>query len=78
MYSLSVCVQKFGREQIDAIVDKLGSLIINPQKENDMRDMYSIGLKTLILALPDEQGDTPAALIASAMIKGLRLALEKK
>lgn len=52
---ISDVVQMCREEQIAAMCDKLTAKIVQSGAE-DMRDIYSIGLKTLIKVVPEKEG----------------------
>lgn len=71
--SLSMLVQKFHPDQAVEVVDKLGKLIVDTDQKQESRDIYAIGLKTMIQAVRDEDGEA----ISSKLIKSLIVGLKK-
>eukprot|EP00462_Mataza_sp_D1_P022295 CAMPEP_0175136666 /NCGR_PEP_ID=MMETSP0087-20121206/9404_1 /TAXON_ID=136419 /ORGANISM="Unknown Unknown, Strain D1" /LENGTH=1304 /DNA_ID=CAMNT_0016419451 /DNA_START=35 /DNA_END=3949 /DNA_ORIENTATION=- len=68
---LSMLVRKFDEDHVLGIVEKLGGFIVDVAKK-ESRDIYAIGLKTIIRSL-DEQGGTAAAnALAGCMVQGLK------
>jgi uncharacterized protein YejL (UPF0352 family) len=62
-------VKKFSIEQVEDIVGKLGALVIDPEKK-ESRDIYSIGVKTIVSSVADEKGEIIATKIAKSLILG--------
>ena len=59
----------FQTAQVSEICEKLCSLIIDGK--DALRDIYSIGLKTLIQDVPDEMGIVVADKLASRLLNGI-------
>lgn len=69
--SLSMLVQKFHSDQVVEVVDKLGKLIVETdQKES--RDIYAIGLKTMIQSVRDEDGEAISSKLLKSLVVGLK------
>lgn len=68
--TLGVLVKKVAEQQVSEIADKLCSLVLEGKKE--LRDIYSIGLKTLISDMPMETGHTLAGRISTRLIAGIK------
>jgi cullin-associated NEDD8-dissociated protein 1 len=54
------------------IAQRLSSLILDPTK-NDLRDVYTIGLKTLIQTVPMAMGDVVSQQLAEGLMDGIRM-----
>merc|ERR1719229_631895 len=65
-------VQKFVCEQVEEIVDKLGSLLVNGKFE--LRDIYTIALKNIISSVPEDFGEK----VAKKLVRQLLLGLKKR
>ena len=65
-------VQKFHPDQVVEVVDKLGRLIVDSEQKTESRDIYSIGLKTIIQSVRDEDGESISAKLVKSLILGLR------
>jgi len=63
-------VQKFVCEQVEEIVDKLGSLLVNGKFE--LRDIYSIALKNIISSVPEEFGPAISKKLVRRLLQGLK------
>jgi len=68
---LAVMLKKVAVDQIQAICDKLCDLILDKDKDS-LRDIYSIGLKTLIADVPNEMGATVAARLTNRLLSGIQ------
>merc|ERR1719510_2772999 len=66
---LATCVKKFNREQVDEIVDKVGELLNTGRTE--LRDIYSIALKTIINSVPEDYGHVISKTLYTQLLKGL-------
>eukprot|EP01083_Nonionella_stella_P042265 114251_1 len=66
---LSAIVQKFRMSEVQEIVTKLGSLVVTGKSE--LRDIYALGIKTLIQAVPESGGAAIAQTLAEQLISGL-------
>lgn len=69
MKCLAVIIKKVQIAQISEISDKLCNLILNGQ--NALRDIYSIGLKTLILDVPDKMGAAVSNQLTRKLLSGI-------
>eukprot|EP00486_Rosalina_sp_Unknown_P000289 CAMPEP_0201568816 /NCGR_PEP_ID=MMETSP0190_2-20130828/10097_1 /ASSEMBLY_ACC=CAM_ASM_000263 /TAXON_ID=37353 /ORGANISM="Rosalina sp." /LENGTH=393 /DNA_ID=CAMNT_0047990387 /DNA_START=90 /DNA_END=1268 /DNA_ORIENTATION=+ len=69
-------VQKFVCEQVEEIVDKLGSLLVNGKFE--LRDIYSIALKNIISSVPEDFGAQIAKKLVRRLLQGLKKQKSKK
>ena len=67
-------VQKFHSDQAVEVVDKLGKLMVEADQKQESRDIYAIGLKTLIQSVRDEDGEAIALKLIKSLIAGLRRA----
>jgi hypothetical protein len=65
-------VQKFHSDQVVDVVDKLGKLIVDPEQKAESRDIYSVGLKTMIQSVRDEDGEAISAKLVRSLIVGLK------
>jgi len=63
-------VQKFVSEQVEEIVDKLGSLLVNGKFE--LRDIYTIALKNIISSVPEDFGQQISKKLARRLLQGLQ------
>jgi hypothetical protein len=69
---VAVLVKKVEQGQIEVICDNLCELIRSEQKDQaELRDIYSIALKTLISDVPDTMGDEVARHLTSKLISGI-------
>ena len=66
---LSILLKKVKQAQIEEICNKLSSLIIDGK--NELRDIYSIGLKTLINDVPDEMGSIVSKRLVEKLVYGI-------
>jgi hypothetical protein len=64
-------VKKFHADQVVDVVDRLGSLVVDLDKK-ESRDIYSIGLKTIIGAVADDQGEQLSLKLLRSLITGLK------
>lgn len=62
------------RAQVVDIVERLGQLVANPQQPQESRDIYSIGLKTIIGSVREADGAAISDKLARSLLKGLRSA----
>lgn len=69
MKCLSILLKKVKQAQIEEICNKLSSLIIDGKPE--LRDIYSIGLKTLINDVPDEMGNLVCRKLVEKLVIGI-------
>jgi hypothetical protein len=67
--SLAVLVRKASIEQVVDIVDKLGLLVIDLEKK-ESRDIYAIGLKTIVGAVPESSGEAISLKLGKTLING--------
>jgi len=63
-------VQKFVCEQVEEIVDKLGSLLVEGKFE--LRDIYSIALKNIISSVPEDFGQQISKKLTRRLLQGLK------
>ena len=61
-------VEKFLVEQVEEIVDKLGSLLVNGKFE--LRDIYCIALKNIIVSVPEEFGEQISKKLCRRLLQG--------
>ena len=66
---LAIILKKVQQTQIGEICDKLCSLILDGK--DALRDIYSIGLKTLIADVPDEMGPLVADRLTGRLLNGI-------
>jgi len=66
---LATCAKKFNIEQVDEIVEKVANLLITGRAE--LRDIYSIALKTIIKSVVDEYGENISSTLSKVLLKGL-------
>eukprot|EP00484_Ammonia_sp_Unknown_P008564 CAMPEP_0197075724 /NCGR_PEP_ID=MMETSP1384-20130603/211754_1 /TAXON_ID=29189 /ORGANISM="Ammonia sp." /LENGTH=1301 /DNA_ID=CAMNT_0042514573 /DNA_START=883 /DNA_END=4788 /DNA_ORIENTATION=- len=69
-------VQKFVCEQVEEIVDKLGSLLVNGKME--LRDIYSIALKNIISSVPEDFGQQISKKLVRRLLQGLKKTKTKR
>lgn len=67
---LGVLLKKVQKTQVGEIADKLCSLILDGKDE--LRDIYSIGLKTLLKDMPDEMGATVCDKLTKRLLSGVQ------
>ena len=67
---LGVLLKKVREAQVGEISDKLCSLILDGTDE--LRDVYSIGLKTLLRDVPRASGEAVAGRLAARLVGGVR------
>ncbi|XXQ33054.1 TATA-binding protein interacting (TIP20) domain-containing protein [Plasmodiophora brassicae] len=67
---LSSIVKKFDIEQTLSIVTKLGELTL--VGKDDIRDIYALGIRTIICSSPDETGPRLSAAMLPVFFAGLR------
>lgn len=70
--TLRVLVTCVREDPIVTIAQRLSSLILDPTK-NDLRDVYTIGLKTLIQTVSMVMGDVVSQQLAEGLMDGIRL-----
>lgn len=70
--TLRVLVTCVREDPIVTIAQKLSTLILDPSK-NDLRDVYTIGLKTLIQTVPMAMGDVVSQQLAEGLLDGIRM-----
>ena len=66
---LAIILKKVQQTQIGEICDKLCSLILDGK--DALRDIYSIGLKTLIADVPDEMGPLVSDRLSGRLLNGI-------
>ena len=66
---LAIILKKVQQAQIGEICDKLCALILDGK--DALRDIYSIGLKTLIADVPDEMGPLVAERLTGKLLNGI-------
>eukprot|EP00455_Lapot_gusevi_P028577 TRINITY_DN3053_c0_g2_i1.p1 TRINITY_DN3053_c0_g2~~TRINITY_DN3053_c0_g2_i1.p1 ORF type:complete len:1239 (+),score=571.04 TRINITY_DN3053_c0_g2_i1:71-3787(+) len=66
---LSTAVRKFEESKVIEIVDKLGNLLLSGKEE--LRDIYTTGVKAIITAVPKECGPNIATKLSSLLMSGL-------
>lgn len=66
---LSTIVKKFQEDVVKSIVDKLGQLMA--EDKDELRDIFTIGLKTIIASVPDSFGGSVVT-VAPSLIEGCR------
>ena len=69
-------VQKFVSEQVEEIVDKLGQLLVSGKME--LRDIYTIALKNIITAVPEDFGQQISKKLARRLLQGLKKTKAKR
>ncbi|CAM9727695.1 unnamed protein product [Chrysoparadoxa australica] len=67
---LGTLIKKVQEAQLGEICDKLCSLIL--QGKAELRDIYSIGLKTLISDVPDEMGRAVSMKLSAKLLGGIQ------
>jgi hypothetical protein len=66
---LAIILKKVHQTQVGEICDKLCALILEGKEA--LRDIYSIGLKTLIADVPDEMGLLVSERLSSRLLNGI-------
>jgi len=67
---LSTVVKKFNVEQVEEIIDKLGSSLVEGKME--LRDIYTIALKNIIASVPDDFGQQISRKLIKRLLPGLK------
>jgi len=67
---LGILLGKVQRAQVFEISDKLCTLIL--EGKDELRDIYSIGLKTLIMDVPDDSGRGLAVRLVKRLLDGIK------
>jgi cullin-associated NEDD8-dissociated protein 1 len=67
---LGILLAKVGEPQVKEISDKLAGLVLDGKSE--LRDIYSIGLKTLVADVPDAAGCAVAPVLAMQLLGGIK------
>lgn len=68
--ALGVLLITVQEEQVVEIADRLTSLVLDVDK-SDLRDVYAIGLKTLVETVPVQMGHVVSARLVSRLIEGI-------
>ena len=66
---LGVLIKKVHSERVREICEKLSSLVL--RGEDALRDIYSIGLKTLITDTPEEMGTAIVGILPKQLLEGI-------
>jgi len=66
---LGILLKKVHQSQVAEICNKLSSLLVNGKSE--LRDIYSIGLKTLIADVPEDMGKLVAETLTEKLLDGI-------
>lgn len=66
---LGILLKKVHQSQVAEICNKLSSLLVGGKSE--LRDIYSIGLKTLIADVPEEMGKLVAETLTEKLLDGI-------
>lgn len=70
---LAILLKKVQEEQVGDICEKLCILILQ-EGQAMLRDIYSIGLKTLITDVPDKMGDKVSSKLTTRLLNGISAA----
>jgi cullin-associated NEDD8-dissociated protein 1 len=68
--ALGVLLITVQEEQVAEIADRLTALVLDVNK-SDLRDVYAIGLKTLVETVPVQMGNTVSARLINRLIDGV-------
>ena len=66
---LGVLIRKVSSERVAEICEKLSSLVLTG--DDSLRDIYSIGLKTLITDTPEEMGTIIVTILPKQLLEGI-------
>ena len=69
--TLGVLLGTVHEEQVVEIADRLGSLVLDASK-SELRDVYAIGLRTLVKTVPPRMGDLVSSRLVGRLIDGIR------
>eukprot|EP00574_Skeletonema_japonicum_P010659 CAMPEP_0201716250 /NCGR_PEP_ID=MMETSP0593-20130828/2261_1 /ASSEMBLY_ACC=CAM_ASM_000672 /TAXON_ID=267983 /ORGANISM="Skeletonema japonicum, Strain CCMP2506" /LENGTH=1369 /DNA_ID=CAMNT_0048206003 /DNA_START=50 /DNA_END=4159 /DNA_ORIENTATION=- len=68
--TLGVLLMTVQEEQVNEIADRICGLMLDPTK-SALRDVYAIGLKTLVETVPDEMGNAVCHRLSSRLVDGI-------
>lgn len=68
--TLSVLLTSVQEEQVVEIADRLCTLVLD-QSKSDLRDVYAIGLKTMVEKIPSSMGNIVSHRLISRLIEGI-------
>jgi cullin-associated NEDD8-dissociated protein 1 len=68
--TLGVLLMTVLEEQVNEIADRLCSLVLDPSK-SALRDVYAIGLKTLVETVPEAMGNVVSHRLIGRLIEGI-------
>lgn len=68
--TLGVLLMTVQEEQVNEIADRLCSLVLDPSK-SALRDVYAIGLKTLVETVPESMGNVVSHRLIGRLIDGI-------
>lgn len=68
--TLGVLLMTVQEEQVNEISDRISILMLDPSK-SALRDVYAIGLKTLVETVPDEMGNAVSHRLVGRLIEGI-------
>jgi len=68
--TLGVLVTSVHEDQVVAIAERLGSLVLDESK-SALRDVYAIGLRTLVKTVPMNMGDIVSSRLAAELMDGI-------
>jgi len=69
--TLSVLLTTVHEDQVVEIAERLGSLLLDTSK-GELRDVYAIGLRTLVKTIPMEMGDHVSERLMAKLLAGIR------
>ena len=69
--TLGVLVTCVHEDQVVAIAERLSTLVLDENK-SALRDVYAIGLRTLVKTVPMNMGDIVSSRLAAALLDGIR------
>lgn len=70
--TLGVLVTTVHEDQVVGIAQKLGALVLDESK-SALRDVYAIGLRTLVKTVPINTGDIVSSKISAELMDGIRI-----
>ena len=68
--TLGVLVTCVHEDQVVTIADRLGTLVLDESK-SDLRDVYAIGLRTLVTTVPMKMGDIVSNRLTAKLVEGI-------
>ena len=73
--TLGVLLTTVQEEQVLEIADSLADQVLDATK-SDLRDVYAIGLRTLVQTIPSTMGDATSGRLVGRLLEGIRKSMQ--